>query len=105
MVTLDQGQWPRVMSTKGNAPGSNKQKTLSKNIKRLSQYTQNSWNPIAANANVFECCISFWEECKWEEPGIIFHYYKGPLSNGQKTPLKKTKWFRNGDQNSETPSQ
>ncbi len=26
MVTLDQGQWPRVMSTKGNAPGRNEQK-------------------------------------------------------------------------------
>ncbi len=23
MVTLDQGQWPRVICTKGNAPGSN----------------------------------------------------------------------------------
>ncbi len=26
MVTLDKGQWPQVMSTNGNAPGSNKQK-------------------------------------------------------------------------------
>ncbi len=37
MVTLDQVQWPQVMSTKGNNPGSNEQKTLLKNIK---QYTQ-----------------------------------------------------------------
>ena len=42
MVTLDQVQWPRVMFTKGNAPGSNTQKTPSKNIKRFSQYTLQS---------------------------------------------------------------
>ncbi len=39
-VTLDQGQWPQVMSTKGNAPGSNRQKTPSENVKRFSQDTQ-----------------------------------------------------------------
>ncbi len=34
----------------------------------------------------------------------IFHYYNGLLSNGQKTPLKKIKWSRNGGRNSETDS-
>ncbi len=42
MVTLDQGQWPRVMYTKGNAPGSNRQKTPSKNIEWFCQYTKES---------------------------------------------------------------
>ncbi len=28
METLDQGEWSQVMSTKGNAPGSNRQKTF-----------------------------------------------------------------------------
>ncbi len=38
MVTLDQGQWPQVISTKGNAPGSNRQKTytLPKKERQLS---------------------------------------------------------------------
>ncbi len=41
MVTLDQGQWPQVMSTQGNAPGSNREKTPSKNVKRFSSdYTR-----------------------------------------------------------------
>ena len=69
MVTLDQGQWPQIISTKGNALGR---------------------NPIAANANYvifFECCISFWEECMWVEPWVIFHSYSGPLSKWQNTPL------------------
>ncbi len=40
MVTLEQGQWRWVMCTRGNALGSNKQKTLLKNIKRFCQYIQ-----------------------------------------------------------------
>ena len=42
LMTLGQGQWPWVTPNFLNAPGSNLQKTPSKNLKQLSQYTQQS---------------------------------------------------------------
>ncbi len=63
MVTMEQDQWPRVMCTKGNAPGSKRQKTPSKNI-IFPWLSRNSWNPIAAYANsvIFLNVAFFWRK-------------------------------------------
>ena len=45
MATLDQGQWPRVMCTKGNASGSNRQKTPLKNCYQ-EQCTNEIWPKV-----------------------------------------------------------
>ncbi len=74
MVTVDQGQWPRVMCTKGNAPESNRQKTPSKNIKRFCQYTRSNAQMKFApkftdlhsspkERQLQKSCVSFGEEC------------------------------------------
>ncbi len=100
MVILEQGQWPQVMSTKGNAPGSNRKKTpLTKCQTVFSWYSviwvhifprlsRNSWNPIGPNANfltisVLGCrLLSLSNIARAQNPRFLRGRVRGTLARG-----------------------